>query len=162
MAERNYRKGGRRNWRIRFIDETEYYDQEAVLDKLPAGCKIISAYAFDPGVVTHICSTSGSQWHVGLATFIVPPDYQTWQDWFNSDPVSAEREALRDEIEAAAPESNYFGDKGEADSVDSGLPVLRKSRKGETNDDDIAEAYAGNESHLWAMYEDMQDKAKAA
>lgn len=175
--KRNYLKGGRRNWRIRFIDETGYLSDDARA-MLPAETKLISAYIFDPGEVTHLCSFQGSQWHVGICTFLVPPDYDTWEQW-SEDDEDGEKERLRDELELSGPpEDDYFGDQGEDDSFDSGIRVRRfrsgdvwtdacsahdyEGTPGETNWEEAASQLIESEHNSWVSNLYYQEQAKQA
>lgn len=132
-VKRNYLRGGRRNWRVRFFDETEYWNEDLVA-KLPAGFRVVSAYMFDPGTVTHCCSFSGSQWHVGISTFLAPPPGFDWFAWKES--LGDAYEELIGTFEESYPDSFYAADMGIAKSLETDCRVLRGDEPGEYNEDD--------------------------
>lgn len=128
-----------RNWRIAYMDKTDTCPSFA--QDFPAGWKLISAYLFDPGFVTHCCEMTVSRWIILVAQFIVPDSQASWDLWRVKDEDSDEYEdqnCLLDEYERLVPGSDCYMHASEVHSlpwIDSEIAVT-ENKDGETNEDE--------------------------
>lgn len=152
---RNYRKGGKRNWFIHFRDETADCNFEP--GEVPDDFKVISAYIYDPGEVTHCCSFSASSYVIQVAQFFVPPSPEAWEAW--RDEGNGQDELLT-EIESCFDYHGYFPAMDESDGIDSGIRVTR-DKDGETNSNEAAdEAREAESCNSWisGLYHDWLNR----
>jgi hypothetical protein len=133
--KRNYLKGGRRNWQIAFMDETEFWSDE-ITDLLPDGAKIYGVYFFDPGIIVHCCSFSGSIECWPLGSIVYGGKHESWEAMSDED-----REKLLDAVDCdRGDDVRYFADGSLKIVVDSHERVLRTGSQRETNWEYVEEA----------------------
>lgn len=123
MKERNYRKGGRRNWAIWFEDTTEFACWPDWMQDLPGAdeVKLITANLVDPGKQTYCCSFTPSFYARELCSFLVAPA-EFWQALQALD----DYESRMDELDEYCWSSGWHGYYPADDSrlVDSGVQFL--------------------------------------
>ena len=134
MNKRNYLKGGRRNWAIRFEDRTpdcglpEFAQVLVDADKL----RIIACYLIDPGSITYCCSITPGFYAVELCSF-VNADSDAWESLSES-----QREELDTWTEGGEVWHGYLSVNDES-LIDSGVQFLRNGYDPETGNMNDAE-----------------------